>query len=101
MLRIYFIMLEVVRRLRDVLVQIERNDRDLARQIRRAMASMVLNTGKASGSKGGTRRERYRSACGSGRETQAGLDVAVALGYIEAPVTELPLVVNTLYKLSR
>jgi four helix bundle protein len=100
MLRIYFIMLEVVRQLREVLARIERNDKDLARQLRRAIASMVLNTGEASGSNGGTRGERYRSACGSARETQAGLDVAVALGYIEPIETSLPLVINTLLKLS-
>jgi four helix bundle protein len=62
-----------------VLLRIESKDRDLARQMRRALASMVLNTGEASGSSGGTRRERYRNAFSSARETGAGLDVAVAL----------------------
>jgi len=53
------------------------------------------------GSTGGTRRERYRNALGSARETQAGLDVAEALAYIEPKATDLALVINTLYKLSR
>lgn len=38
--------------------------------------------GEASGSFGGTRRERYRSALGSLREVRAGLDAAEALGYL-------------------
>jgi hypothetical protein len=53
------------------------------------------------GSTGGTRRERYRNALGSARETRAGLDVAAALGYAEVPESDLELVINTLYKLSR
>ena len=84
MLRIYTVMLRVVREMRPVLVRIESRDRDLARQMRRALASMVLNTGEGSGSSGGTRRERYRNALGSARETRAGLDVSVALGYFTA-----------------
>jgi DNA-binding IclR family transcriptional regulator len=35
-----------------------------------------------SGSRGGTRRERYHNALGSARETGACLDVAEALGYV-------------------
>jgi len=101
MLRIYGVMLQVVREMRPVLVRIESKDRDLARQMRRALASMVLNTGEASGSSGGTRRERYRSARGSAQESQSGLDAAVALGYVEPVETDLPLIVNTLYKLAR
>ena len=101
MLRIYSVMLQVVREMRPVLVRIEGKDRDLARQMRRALASMVLNAGEASGSSGGTRRERYRNALGSARETAAGLDVAVALGYVEPVESDLALVTNTLYKLSR
>jgi hypothetical protein len=38
---------------------------------------------EGTGSHGGTRRERYRNALGSARETGACLDVAIALGYIE------------------
>ena len=38
---------------------------------------------RRSGSHGGTRLARYRTALGSARETGACLDVAVALGYVE------------------
>ena len=101
MLRIYGVMLDVVRQMRPVLVRIESKDRDLARQMRRAVTSVVLNLGEGSGSSGGTRRERYRNALGSARETRAGLDAAVALGYVEPFESDLPLVINTLYKLTR
>jgi four helix bundle protein len=83
MLRIYSTILEVIRALRPVISAIEVHDRDLARQLRRAAASIALNTQEGSGSHGGTRRERCRNALGSARETGACLDVAMALGYVE------------------
>ena len=42
-----------------------------------------MNLCEGGGSHGGTRRERYRNALGSARETGACIDVAVALGYVE------------------
>ena len=82
MLKIQGIAVRMIADLRGSLVGIETADRDLGRQLRRAAASVVLNLAEGSGSAGGTRRERYRSAHGSLREVEAGLDVAVALGYI-------------------
>jgi four helix bundle protein len=83
MLAIYATMIDVVRGLRPVIEGIERSDRDLARQLRRASASVALNMQEGSGSHGGTRVERYRNALGSARETGACLDVALALGYVD------------------
>jgi four helix bundle protein len=80
MLRIYSTIIEVLLGLRPVVTQIEAHDRDLARQLRRAASRIALNVSEASGSNGGTRRERYRNALGSARETGACLDVAIALG---------------------
>ncbi len=82
MLRIYSTVIEVLGMLRPVLVEIEARDHDLARQLRRASASIALNVSEGSGSRGGTRRERYHNALGSARETGACLDVAEALGYV-------------------
>ena len=82
MLRIYSTVIEVLRMLRPVIAEIEKHDRDLARQLRRASASVALNVREGSGCHGGTRTERYRNALGSARETGACLDVADALGYV-------------------
>jgi hypothetical protein len=43
MLRIYSTVIEVLRLLRPVITEIETCDRDLARQLRRASASVALN----------------------------------------------------------
>jgi hypothetical protein len=43
MLRIYSVVLEVVRDVRPVIEEIERKDPDLARQMRRAVSSVALN----------------------------------------------------------
>ena len=84
MLRIYTTITGVLRGLRPIVTAIETHDRDLARQLRRAASSMALNVSEGSGSNGGTRRERYRNALGSARETGACLDVALAFGYVES-----------------
>jgi len=84
MLRIYSVVLEVLTMLRPIIVQIEAHDRDLARQLKRSATSIALNTCEASGSHGGTRRERYRNALASARETGGNLDSSLALGYVES-----------------
>ncbi|HEV3189811.1 MAG TPA: four helix bundle protein [Polyangiaceae bacterium] len=105
MLRIYSTVIEVLRLLRPVIAEIEKHDRDLARQLRRASASIALNVAEASGCHGGTRTERYRNALGSARETGACLDVADALGYVSridaALLDRLDQVRATLVKIVR
>jgi four helix bundle protein len=83
MLRIYTTIVNLLHDLRPIVSQIELHDRDLARRLRRACASIALNAAEGSGCNGGTRRERYRNALGSARETGACLDVALALGYVD------------------
>jgi len=86
MLRIYEVALSVVRDVREPIAQIGRFDRDLARQLRRASMSCVLNIAEGAGVSGGRRRLRYEDALGSARETWAGLEAAAAAGYM-APVS--------------
>jgi hypothetical protein len=57
---------------------IEARDGDLARQMRRAMASVALNIAEGQGSRGGNQRARFATALGSMRETKACIDVAEA-----------------------
>jgi four helix bundle protein len=83
MLQAYDMMLEVLRGLRPLLAQIEKHDRDLGNQLRRASTSVVLNVAEGSGSSAGLRKARYQTALGSARETGACLDAAIALGYVE------------------
>ena len=84
MLHIYPVVLEVIASLRPLLVQIERRDRDLGRQLRRASASVALNVAEGMYSRGALRNTRYHTALGSARESHACLEVARAFGYVDA-----------------
>ena len=58
--------------------------RDLASRLRRAASSVVLNLAEGSGSVGGMRTARYRTALGSAREALSCSQVAERFGYVEA-----------------
>ncbi len=89
MLRIYDEMPDVLRAIRGAIETIDKRDADLARQLRRAASSVVLNIAEGSGSVGRLRTARYRTALGSARETLACLRVGEALGYVEAVPTSV------------
>jgi four helix bundle protein len=89
MLRIYPVLLELVRVVRPLLEQLERRDPDLARQCRRALASAPLNVAEGSYNRGKNRPARYHTALGSLREALACLEVAAALGYLPDVEPEL------------
>jgi four helix bundle protein len=94
MLRIHDVMLEAIVTMRPVVGAVERCDRDLGSQLRRAASSVVLNVAEGSGSAGGNRLQRYRTALGSARETWACLQVAQAAGYVGALPPSLPALMN-------
>jgi four helix bundle protein len=104
MLRIYEDMLGAVREMRGAIAAIERRDADLARQLRRAAASVVLNIAEGSGSSGRVRTVRYRTALGSARETVACLRAGEAFGYVDAvPATvsvAMDRVIGTLVRIA-
>jgi len=84
MLRIYPVLLDLVRRVVPLIKEIERRDPDLGRQCRRALSSAPLNVAEGSSNRGRNRAARYHTALGSLREVLAGLEVAVAFGYLPA-----------------
>jgi four helix bundle protein len=87
MLRIYDVAIEFVRRVAPIIEKIGEHDSDLARQMRRSLASVPLNVAEGSAGRGKLRGLRYSTAAGSMRETMAGFDTAAAFGYI-APLDE-------------
>ena len=82
MLRIYTVLLDLVRDVRPLVRELERRDPDLARQCRRALTSAPLNVAEGSYSRGRNRAARYHTALGSLREALACFEVAAALGYL-------------------
>ena len=76
MLKIYPVILQVIRRLRSLLAVIERKDRDLGRQLRRCCSSAGLNLGEGMYSRGRNRAAKYHVALGSAREMLSWLEVA-------------------------
>ena len=102
MLRIYPVVLEVLKQLQPALKRIEVKDRDLARQLRRCSSSIALNLAEGMYSRGRNRQARYHSALGSARETLACLEVAVVSSHITQDCSvhdQLDRVVGTLVKL--
>ena len=89
MLRIYPVLLELVRSLKPLIKELERRDADLARQCRRALCSAPLNVAEGSYSRGRNRVARYHTALGSLREVLACFEVAAALGYVSEVEPEL------------
>ena len=74
--------LQAATELRQVLPVVRKRDKGLFDQLQRAMTSVVLNLAEADGNDAGTARARFASACGSAKETRAGLQLAVAYGYV-------------------
>lgn len=105
MLRIYPVILGVLKELQPVLRRIEARDRDLGRQLRRCSTSIALNVAEGMYSRGQNRNARYHSALGSARETLACLEVAEVCGQIGSTESELQRrlnqVIGTLVKLVR
>jgi four helix bundle protein len=94
MLSIHDVMLDAITAMRPFVREIERHDRDLGSQLKRAASSVVLNLAEGSGSFGGVRTQRYRTALGSARETMACLQVAERFGYVSAMADTLVASMN-------
>jgi len=104
-LNIYPVTLELAREVARLLPAVAAADPDLARQLRRAVTSVVLNVGEGMYSQGRNRTARYHTAMGSAREVQSCLEVSHAMGYA-APISDemrarLHHVIGTLVRLVR
>ena len=71
--------------LRQTLERLERRNRGLGDQARRAASSVVLNIEEGNQRRGGDRVHFFRIAKGSVEELRAALILGVSWGYIEEP----------------
>ena len=94
----YEVALELVTTLRPLVPLIERHDRDLADQLRRAASSIVLNLAEGNQSAKGNRQKHFAIAHGSASEVRAALQTAVAWSWIDADVAA-PVVLDRLMAL--
>jgi four helix bundle protein len=79
----YDVSLQLVSSLRHVVPLVERSDRDLADQLRRAASSVVLNLAEGQRSAKGNKHKHYAIAHGSANEVKAALELARAWGWID------------------
>lgn len=104
MLLIYPVILSFVEEVARLTPRIAHHDPDLARQIRRASASVALNTSEAMYARGRSRTACYNIALREMRESYAVLEVAMRLGYLPplgvALEDRIQRILGTLYRLS-
>ncbi len=84
-LKLYPIVLELVRLLAPYLPVLRARSAALGDQLERALISVPLNVAEGAYSRGRNRQARYQSAAASAREALACLETAHALGWIAAP----------------
>jgi four helix bundle protein len=104
MLRIYSDMLDWLEELGGLIDRIASRDPDLARQLRRASRSVVLNTAEAMDARGRNKSAKYTIALSEMRESCAALEVSVRLRYIEPLeagfADRSQKIIGTLYRLA-
>lgn len=81
-LKIYPVVLELVRRLAPRLPVLKTRSASLADQFERALISIPLNVAEGAYSRGKNRQARFQSAAASAREALACWETAQALGWV-------------------
>ena len=104
-LKLYPVVLELVRKMRPHLHVLRKRSYALGDQLERALTSIPLNVAEGAYSRGRTRQARYQSAVASAREALACWETAEALGLVgrlEPEVLALfQQVIGTLVRLIR
>jgi four helix bundle protein len=81
-LKIYAVVLELVRRLSPRIRVLRSRSSVLADQMERALISVPLNVAEGAYSRGKNRQARFQSAAASAREALACLETAEAMGFV-------------------
>ena len=81
-LRIYSVVLELIRKLAPGLALVRSKDAALGDQLRRALMSVPLNVAEGAYSRGKNRQARFHTALGSAREALACWETAQAFGFV-------------------
>ena len=81
-LKIYPVVLELVRRLAPLLPSLRKRSSALGDQMERALISVPLNIAEGAYSRGKNRQARYQSALASAREVLACWETAQAFGWV-------------------
>jgi four helix bundle protein len=82
---------EIVRAVGPMLERVRAADTDLAKQLKRAAQSVLLNVGEGSRRLGRDRVHCFAVASGSARETRDAIEIAEAWGYVRAEETRVAL----------
>jgi four helix bundle protein len=103
MLKIYPVVLELVREVAPVIRVVRGRSTGLGDQMERALISVPLNVAEGAYSRGRNQQARFQTAAGSARETLACLETAEAMGFIGPMRPELAArfnhVIGTLVRL--
>jgi len=81
-LKIYAVVLELVRKLSPYLPALRARSSSLGDQLERALVSIPLNLAEGAYSRGKNRHARYQSAAASAHEALACFETAEALGWV-------------------
>jgi four helix bundle protein len=93
-LRIYPVVLELVRRVGPLVPVLRKRSFALADQLERALISVPLNLSEGAYSRGRNRQARYQSACASAREALSCWETAQAFGWVGPLEPELEALFN-------